>query len=165
MLYVLLIALLNPPAAAPANPGDPPAVNPTPDAEAPLDIRADRLEIDQRAGLARFSGQVTARQGALELRCAALVARYRADGEIDRLDAEGGVEVQAEDWRARAERVRFDRAKGALELSGSPRLWRGDDLLQGERITVWPREQRLVVEQARGRMQVPRLVDGRLPVP
>ena len=136
MLALLLVALLTPTAS--------------------LDIRADRLELDHKAGSARFSGHVEVAQGRLVLRCTTLQATYTA-GEITTLSAEGGVEVQGEGWTARADRARYDRAEGRLELTGEPRIERGADVLRGERVLVWPADERLVVEQARGRLEAPRL--------
>lgn len=123
-------------------------------ATAPLDIRADRLELDRKAGTARFTGGVEVAQGRLTLRCGALVATY-TDGEVATLVAEGGVEVRGEDWVARAAEARYDRREGRLVLTGEPRIERGADVLRGERVSIWPDDERLVVEQARGRVQAP----------
>lgn len=136
--WLLIAALLAPPTAE------------------PVDIRAARLELDRKAGTARFEGEVVVTQGPLTLRCAALDARY-ADGEISALTATGGVSVAGTDWTARAERATWDRREGRLELTGEPRIERGGDVLRGARVLVWPAEERLVVEQARGTLHAPTL--------
>lgn len=147
MPWLLLIALLAPPA---------PAAPPTPSDTAPLDIKADRLALDRKAGTATFEGAVEVRQGPLVLRCATLSATY-ADGEIATLTAEGPVEVRGEDWIARAARARYARQSGRLELTGDPHIERDGDVLRGERVLIWPADERLVVEKARGRVRAPRL--------
>lgn len=101
---------------------------------APLDIQADRLELDQKAGVARFEGNVVARQESLELRCDRLTAHYDDAGAVKELIAEG-----------------------------NPQVRRGDDVLTGERIRLLPQEGRLVVEKARGRLNVPRLAKANAP--
>lgn len=136
---LLLAALLAPPPAA-----------------EPVDIRADRLELDQKAGRARFEGAVQVVQGALTLRCATLAARY-ADGRIVSLTAEGTVQLTGDGWTAEARRAEWDRAAGRLVLTGDPRIRRGGDSLRGEKVLVWPDEQRVVIEQARGRITAPPL--------
>lgn len=156
MLALLLLALLAPPSPATKAPAAKAPAAKAPGATAPLDIRADRLELDRKAGAARFSGAVEVAQGRLVLRCAALSARY-AEGEVVSLVAEGGVEVRGEDWVARAERAHYDREAGLLTLTGDPRIERGADVLRGERVLLWPDDERLVVEQARGRVNAPRL--------
>jgi lipopolysaccharide transport protein LptA len=171
MFALLLLALLAPPAPAAKMPAAkaPAAQLPAPQAPAattttakapaptaPLDIRADRLELDRKAGTARFSGAVEVQQGRLVLRCAALSASY-AEGEVVSLVAEGGVEVRGEDWVAHAEHAHYDREAGLLTLTGDPRIERATDVLRGERVLLWPDDERLVVEQARGRVNAPRL--------
>lgn len=122
----------------------------------PVDIRADRLELDQKAGRARFEGAVEVKQGRLTLRCATLAATY-AEGEIAALTAEGEVVLTGDDWTARAARAEWDRAAGRLVLTGEPRIERGGDTLRGARVLVWPEAQRVVIEQARGRLTAPPL--------
>lgn len=156
MFALLLLALLAPPAPATKTPAAKAPATKIAAPTAPLDIRADRLELDRKAGTARFSGAVEVAQGRLVLRCAALSASY-AEGEVVSLVAEGGVEVRGEDWVARAERANYDREAGLLTLAGDPRIERGTDVLRGERVLLWPDDERLVVEQARGRVNAPRL--------
>lgn len=139
---LLLVALLAPP----------------PVKSAPVDITAARLELDQKAGTARFEGDVEVRQGALTLRCAALSARS-AEGQIVSLTADGGVVLEGDGWTARAARAEWDRAAGRLVLTGDPRISRGGDTLRGARVLIWPADQRVVIEQARGRLTAPPL-DG-----
>ena len=142
---LLAVALLSP--AGPT----PPKTGPT-----PVDIRADRLELDQKSGRAHFEGSVEVVQGALTLRCVRLKARY-AKGRIVALDAEGEVQLSGDGWTANAARAAWDRAAGRLVLTGDPRIRRGGDTLRGARVLVWPDEERVVVEQARGRITAPPL--------
>ncbi len=125
---------------------------------APLDVSSDRMELLQRTGEIRFEGNVVATQEDLTLRCARLLARYRKDGEVAELVAEGGVELRAEGLRATAARAHYRRDLGTLELVGDPKVERGHDQLTGARIIFWPDEGRMVVERARGRLgRVPRM--------
>ncbi|MCB9548635.1 MAG: hypothetical protein H6706_22750 [Myxococcales bacterium] len=143
-VFALLLALAAPPAET-------------------LDIRAARLELDQATGQVRFTGEVVARQGDLELRCAVLEARYGKDGEVDGLSASGGVTVTQGELSARADAARYQRGEDRLELTGSPEVTRGKDRLSGARIVYWPGQGRVVVEQARGRIQAPRITLPRPP--
>lgn len=129
---------------------------------APLDVQADRLELDQKTGQVRFEGAVRATQGALTLRCARLSARYRKDGSLGDLRASGGVVVTQGDLSARAAEARYSAKDKRLELIGDPVVRRGPDELRGEKILYWPEQERLVVERARGRLQAPKLT---LPAP
>src|SRR5688572_9236184 len=65
------------------------------DSNAPVDVDADRIEVQERADRAIFAGNVRARQGNLTLQTARLTLAYTSgDGiQIRRLDASGGVTV------------------------------------------------------------------------
>ncbi len=157
MIAPLLAILLSPALWSPVL-SSPAPVNPTPaaTAPAPVDIRADRLELDQKAGRARFEGAVEVVQGALTLRCARLQARY-AEGDIVGLEATGDVRLSGKGWTAAAARAVWDRSAGRLVLTGDPHIRRGGDVLRGARVLVWPDDERVVVEQARGRFTPPPL--------
>ena len=69
----------------------------------------------------------------------------------------GGLTLTAEGFTARAEQATLDRRTGEMRLTGHPELVRGADRLEGERILFWPETGRVVVEKARGRVQLPKL--------
>ena len=137
------------------------AVSPRPAPAAPqktpLDIEADRLDFDRKAGVARFEGSVRAKQGDFSLRCEHLVATYATGGELRTLTMDGGVALTAEGVSARSETAQFDARTGELVLLGQPELFRGQDHLTGERIRLWPETGRVLVEKARGSVLLPRL--------
>ncbi len=67
------------------------------DADAPVDVQADRLELQERADRAIFVGNVLVRQAQLTLATERLTVAYSSAGGIDieRLDASGGVVVRS----------------------------------------------------------------------
>lgn len=152
-MLLLLLVLLAPPQPKPAPAAAPRAV---------LDVQADRLEYDQKTGRVRFEGNVRATQGDLRLRCARLTARYGNDGALGDLQATGGVRVVQGELSAQARKVAYFKKDQRLVMTGDPVVTRGKDELRGATITYWPEQQRLVVEQARGRLNAPRI---RLPQP
>lgn len=122
---------------------------------APLDVRADRLEYDQKSGRVRFEGNVQAVQGTLRLTCGRLSARYRADGSLGDLTASGGVQVVQGELSAKAQTATYFQTDQRLELTGDPVVTRGQDRLSGAKIVYWAKDQRLVVSKARGRLNAP----------
>jgi len=128
----------------------------SPAAADPIDIKAERFELNQKAGSAVFEGDVRVVRGRLTLTCSRLQARYR-DGRIESLSATGKVVVTGPDWVARANEAHYAQASGRLLLTGDPQIERGEDVLRGARVLVWPDEERLVVERARGTFRPPAL--------
>ena len=72
---------------------------------APVDVAADRIEVQDRADRAIFSGNVVVRQDALTLNAARLTVAYSDTGgvQIERLDASGGVTVRSPSETARGQ--------------------------------------------------------------
>ena len=72
---------------------------------APVDVAADRIEVQDRADRAIFSGNVVVRQAELTLSAARLTVAYSNGGgiQIERLDASGGVTVRSPSETARGQ--------------------------------------------------------------
>ena len=75
------------------------------DTDAPVDVAADRIEVQDRADRAIFSGNVEVRQGGLQLNTARLTVAYANAGgiEIERLEASGGVTLRSPSETARSQ--------------------------------------------------------------
>lgn len=80
--FALLLCLLLPLATAPvlAQQGD---------ASAPIEVEADRLDLDDRAGTAVYTGDVDIRQGSMQLTGDRVEIRRNAAGELSRAIATG----------------------------------------------------------------------------
>ena len=80
------------------------------DSKAPIDLSADRIEVQDRADRAIFAGNVVVRQGELTLRTARLTVAYASENGIDinRLDASGGVTVTSPSETARGDFAIYD---------------------------------------------------------
>src|SRR5215216_7817699 len=64
--------------------------------DAPVDVTADRIEVQERSDRAIFAGNVRVKQAELTLDTARLTVAYASSGgiQIQRLDASGGVTVR-----------------------------------------------------------------------
>ncbi len=105
-------------------------------AEEPLAITADSLVIEQGGAVIRFEGKVTVKRGDLSLACARLVLRT-ADGDPARVrtgEGEGGVVLTRAGDRAESERITFDLEAGRAVFIGTPRLFRGKDIVRSTEI-------------------------------
>jgi lipopolysaccharide export system protein LptA len=141
------------------------------DPEIPLHITALRLEADQEKGLITFSGDVKAQYGDFFLYTEQLRVFYQppeskaaptgaqprqeksALGElggerIDRIEAEGQVRFVQEDKVAAGQKAIYYRDQEKLVLLGNPQVWRGENNLKGETITLHLNDNRMVVESA-----------------
>lgn len=138
------------------------------DSKAPVDVTADRLEVQDRADRAVFAGNVLARQGDLSLRTARLTLAYASqDGiDINRIDASGGVTVTSPSETARGDFAVYDLNEGLITMVGNVRLERQGSFLNGGRLTIDLDTGRAVMDGGlRGVNQAGGRVSGRFTVP
>jgi lipopolysaccharide export system protein LptA len=105
---------------------------------APVDVAADRIEVQDRADRAVFSGNVIVRQANLTLNAARLTVAYSNAGgiQIQRLDASGGVVVTSPTETARGQFAIYDLDKRLITLTGGVSLVRGASRVDGGRLVI-----------------------------
>ena len=108
------------------------------DTDAPVDVAADRIEVQDRADRAIFSGNVEVRQGGLQLSTARLTVAYASEGgiEIERLEASGGVLLRSPSETARSQFAIYDLDRRLVTMIGGVTLVRGQSRVQGGRLVL-----------------------------
>ncbi len=137
-------------------------------ADAPIDVASDRIEVQDRADRAIFSGNVRVKQAALTLDTQRLTLSYSTgDGvDIKRLDASGGVVVRSPSETARGNFGIYDLDRKLITLIGAVQLDRGGSQINGQRLTIDLNSGRAVVDGGgRGIGQSGGRVTGRFTVP
>jgi lipopolysaccharide export system protein LptA len=118
------------------------------DPDAPIDVAADRIEVQDRSDRAVFAGNVHVRQASLTLDTARLTVAYTAGGsvQIRRLDASGGVTVKSPSETARGNFGIYDLDRKLITLVGAVQLNRGGSQINGQRLTIDLNSGRAVVD-------------------
>ena len=108
------------------------------DSNAPIDLAADRLEVQDRADRAIFTGNVHVRQASLSLDTERLTVSYSGGGgvQIRRLDAAGGVVVRSPSETARGNFAVYDLDRKLITLVGAVQLNRGGSRICGSRLVL-----------------------------
>jgi lipopolysaccharide export system protein LptA len=108
------------------------------DSDAPIDVTADRIEVQDRADRAIFAGNVHVRQASLTLDTDRLTVAYSSAGgiEIQRLDASGGVVVRSPSETARGDFGIYDLDRKLITLVGDVVLTRGGSQVMGSRLLI-----------------------------
>ena len=106
--------------------------------DAPVDVTADRIEIQDRADRAIFAGNVKVRQDELTLDAERLTVAYSSDSgvQIRRLDAAGGVIVTSPSETARGQFGIYDLDRRLITLIGNVQLERGENRVAGSRLVI-----------------------------
>jgi lipopolysaccharide export system protein LptA len=105
---------------------------------APVDVAADRIEVQERADRAVFTGNVVVRQANLTLTSARLTVAYSDAGgiEIERIDASGGVTIRSPSETARGKFGIYDLNRRIITLVGGVTLTRGESHVKGGRLVL-----------------------------
>lgn len=107
------------------------------DPNAPVEITADTLNVDQDSGTATFTGNVLIGQGDLRLSAGSVEVIYAAEtGDIARLLARGGVTFVTATEAAEARTADYDLQSGLLTLEGDVLLTQGASALSAGRMVI-----------------------------
>jgi lipopolysaccharide export system protein LptA len=110
---------------------------------APVDVTADRIEVQDRADRALFVGNVHATQSELTLETQRLTVAYSSGPgagsggvQIRRLDAAGGVVVRSPSETARGDFGIYDLDRRLITIIGNVRLMQGQNTVSGQRLVI-----------------------------
>jgi lipopolysaccharide export system protein LptA len=109
---------------------------------APVDVTADRIEVQDRADRAIFAGNVHVTQAELTLETPRLTVAYSGgqgggtNVQIRRLDAAGGVVVKSPSETARGDFGIYDLDRKLITLIGNVELNRQNDHVSGARLVI-----------------------------
>jgi lipopolysaccharide export system protein LptA len=164
----LLVAVTGPAlAAAPSTAGsDSVSALKHHDTNAPVNVAADRIEVQDRADRAIFSGNVVATQADMTLRAPHVTLAYTNTSgiEIKRIDATGGVTVTSPSETARGSVAIYDLESRLITMLGAVTLVRGDSHVTGQRLVIDLNSGRAVMD-ARGTTTNGGRVTGTFTVP
>lgn len=111
------------------------------DRQAPANLAADRVDIDEVKRVSTYSGSVHLSQGSLNL-WADVVVVQRDESGVQFIDATGQparltlrFDGDKEDARLRAGNIRYFPSSGHIELTGDAYMWREGDEFSGYSIT------------------------------
>lgn len=136
----------------------------------PIDITANEAEVVQSKCLAVWRGQAEARQGDARLRADtidvyAVIKSVGADGKpvcggTDRIEATGRVFYVTDKQSARGDRAVYSQTADTVVMTGNVVIIQGDDVAQGERLTIKVGDKSAVLEPATDAQGKPKRVRG-----
>jgi len=112
------------------------------DSNAPVDVNADRIEVQDRADRAMFVGNVHVKQAELTLDTQRLTVAYsggpqgNSGVQIRRLDAAGGVTVHSPSETAKGDFGIYDLDRKLITLIGNVQLNREQNQVNGARLVI-----------------------------
>jgi lipopolysaccharide export system protein LptA len=121
------------------------------DTNAPVDVTSDRIEVQERADRAVFTGNVHATQADLSLDTERLTVAYSTgqgnnNVQINRLDAAGGVVVRDPSETAKGDFGVYDLDRKLITLIGNVQLTRDNNQVNGARLVIDLNSGRAVID-------------------
>lgn len=105
-----------------------------------IEVDADALEVVQSESLARFTGNVVARQGTLNLTAQAITLHYRTGdtpgAPVSLIEAQNGVTMSSLSESVTCNWLRYDIDTGMIVLGGNVVLKRDGNSLRGDRLVI-----------------------------
>jgi lipopolysaccharide export system protein LptA len=113
----------------------------------PIVVTSDRMEADELGSTVTFIGDVTLKKENMTLTSDHLVVHYdAADKAVREIEAQGNVVVRQEGRVAQANNAVYYSKEEKIVLTGKPRIIENENQLGGERITMFMRSERSLVE-------------------
>lgn len=109
------------------------------DTNAPIDINAAKIEVQDKAGLSIWTGDVRMQQGDLSLAANQIKLHYFRKGEtptVTRMDAIGGVQLSSPSERATGSYGIYDVDHRLLTMTGNVVLNQNQSVLRGQRLVI-----------------------------
>ena len=102
----------------------------------PIEVSADRLQVDQDNGDALFSGNVVIAQGTLRLAAEDVAITYTDDGGMSEMVATGGVIIVTDAEEIEAQNVTYNLDAEIMILTGDVLFLQGRTSLASERMRI-----------------------------
>jgi len=112
----------------------------------PVKITSNTLEADNKRNKATFKGNVVAKQGDMAIFSDVMAVTYESKGGLKRIEALGNVEMTQKDRIATGKKIVFYNPEQKIVMTGSPRIWQGDNLISCEKVTVLLEENKIFFE-------------------
>lgn len=107
------------------------------------EITSEKLFFDYEGKIAIFTGNVVLTDPDLQLTSEKLTVYMTAEDDIEKLDAEGSVEIKMEGMHSKSGKAVYTLADGKVVLTEQPQVSRDGSILQAERILYWRLENKL----------------------
>jgi lipopolysaccharide export system protein LptA len=131
------------------------SAEPHDDAE-PLQMSADRLDLDVEARTALLTGHVKLARGPMSLSCPRVDVRYDHVPHVTWARGSGGVVAEIKGVRAEAPEVEVDLGARSMELRGGVRLTRGEGWITAERASIDIATAKVTMSDVKGSIPIPK---------
>jgi len=120
----------------------------------PLDVQANKLDVNIAEGTALLEGDVHVTMGELSVACAKVEIRYDEAPQVKWARGSGGVTAKLRGIEAKANNIEVDVVARRLSMLGNVRLSRGKGWVEADRATINMVTQKVTLEGVHGQIPV-----------
>ncbi len=120
----------------------------------PFNITSDRMVADNRKSTVTFFGDVKASNEDLLVFSDEMAIVYTKERQIEHVAAHGNVRISKKDITASCQMANFLQGEQKIILTGKPKVWQGNNMVTGEKITILLEEDKIVVVGQKDRVNV-----------
>jgi len=125
----------------------PDAARPDKDSREPVVITSDRMKADKLGEMVTFSGKVTLKKEEMTLSADQMIVYYNIGSkDIREIEVHGNVVVHKEGRVALSKNAWYYSLEEKIVLTGDARIIENENQLGGEKITLFMRDDRSIVE-------------------
>lgn len=128
-------------------------------AELPIDVSADKLDMNLKQKKAVFAGNVVVVRGDMTLTASTLTLRQKQDKTLDNMVAEGNVQLKRGTDTATGQTATYTPGTQLLILQGNVKLKRGSSTLTGDTLRYDMADGTLKLNTKKGGARVKAVVD------
>jgi lipopolysaccharide export system protein LptA len=105
--------------------------------EAPVEVEAESLSVNQKDGTAEFTGNVRIVQGEMRLNAPRVLVEYTEDQSgVERLEATGGVTIVSGEDAAESDVADYLVQEGVIVMTGNVTIVQGPNTLSSNKVTI-----------------------------
>lgn len=137
------------------------------DRDQPIQIEADKLEIDDSRHISVYQGNVSMRQGSLDIKADRIVLHFDADKNLEWLDITGSPAVfkqlnaRQQPISGSAQRMKYHEQQSLLEMNGNARFKSDEDSLESDTISINTETEAIQAGDPQGKSRVRMLIQPR----
>jgi lipopolysaccharide transport protein LptA len=113
-------------------------------------VTSKKMNFDYKAYVAQFSGDVVVIDPQMRIESDDLTVEFNSTNSVKSVTAVGSVRIKLPDKTATSDKAVYIEKESKIILTGSAKVTvRGGDSVNGDKITIWFKEDRMISEPAR----------------
>jgi len=113
----------------------------------PINIQSNHMRYYGKDKISIFTGNVVAFNDSFNLTTDNLTVLLDENSAIDKIFCNGNVNLKTDDIISTSEHAEVDEKAKIAILTGNVKVWQADNLLEGEKITIFYKENKILVDK------------------